>query len=506
MTWKKKGSRILSILAIILIANSVYVYATPPACDQKEYFKNEGKVTEYYFNEGSGIITHDDSGDQKTGYLHGDTDWVSERDSNIYGTLSSIDAALSFDGDGDYVNVSYSTDFNVGSSQSSCAVSAWIKVAENSSDYMVICGIWSYNGLFPEEDENAYLEGWWLYLDEGHLGFGSLYGQVLRDEAYRFSIVDSDGVDLRDGYWHFVACEYRDYYYYLYIDPVIISPNCVEQSYNLIGSFGCASDSSSTGDNDFLIGCSWDTDIYDWSYYYFFEGVIDNLHVYQIYSDSPRMFGCGSSAYWSFDERHGSIINDRIDCDYMDPNVYGWNSYGELNGEYYFVPGVDKFQLQFGPTNDGYACIYDSPGIDLGGDMYIEFFFTRASGQIDIIESLLSKIDVTSGTIQDGYMIYLNNENRIIFKSYNGGTVSSLISPTNTISTGTTYHVWLWLFSNTMYMDIDLVNGQDVYASSSSWNGIGSTTNHLYFGAALDYPGNYCYYNGTLDEVIFSNL
>jgi hypothetical protein len=85
----------------------------------------DGLVGEWHFDEGSGNIAKDSSGNNNDGIIHG-----AEFDDGKFGK------ALSFDGVDDYVERSYDPDFTPGND--SWTIALWVKAPRRNSDYFLV--------------------------------------------------------------------------------------------------------------------------------------------------------------------------------------------------------------------------------------------------------------------------------------------------------------------------------------------------------------------------------
>jgi hypothetical protein len=144
---------------------------------------NEGLVAYWSFDEGSGDIAHDDSGNGNDGTVYGAT-WVA----GVSGY------ALEFDGVGDYVERPYDPDFTPGTGP--WTVAAWVKAAGGSISGKIVS--WYRCGADPHcsgEDSAVYrlsvsdnnTVGWWVRDDDGN-------GDILGGTG-----------PVGNGYWHHVA-------------------------------------------------------------------------------------------------------------------------------------------------------------------------------------------------------------------------------------------------------------------------------------------------------------
>ncbi len=210
----------------------------------------------------------------KKGLLNGDVAGTDEKDDNING-----DGALTFDGNGDYVHVNHSADFNIGSNN--FVISSLIKTSSEETD-LIICSK-------TQADNN----GFSFYLS----GAGLLTFSVW-DNSANAIIYYVNGDDLRDDDSHYVAVEIFQNTASIYnVDPFSGSYGEVEEYVDFPQDPG-------DNTNPFYIGKK------DTSY---FEGDIEySLYFYTLetsFSLNPpypanrdRMWGLENVCYLSMDE------------------------------------------------------------------------------------------------------------------------------------------------------------------------------------------------------------
>lgn len=151
---------------------------------------NTGRLVAWWkFDDGSGRIATDSSGNGHDGKLVGDTNWVN----GVAG------GALAFDGDGDYVDVGKDPDFDI---TRQITIAAWIKV--NSFDR-------EWQAIVTKGDRAWRLQRNW---DKNTLEFacsglvvpGTSWGQIFGT------------TNVNDGHWHHVAGVYDEEKLCLYVD------------------------------------------------------------------------------------------------------------------------------------------------------------------------------------------------------------------------------------------------------------------------------------------------
>ncbi len=351
-------------------------------------YYNFNDIYSYYDEELDEDIDYvwDDSGRDKKGILKGnDIDGTDERDNNINGN-----GALAFNGNDDYVHVNHSTDFDIGSNN--FAISALIKASSDGSDFPICSKL--------DPDDN----GFTFYLDDqGLLGF------TVWESGSSSSIVDTNGDDLRDDNWHFVAVEVFQDTARLYIDPSAGSYGEVEVANNF---------NDDPGDNDvpFYIGREDDE---------YYKGDIDFIYFYKLETSvlpaptsRDRMWGLENVGYWPMDEgliesmpSDRNYINDMVRSDFhsyglADPGVTSFSSSGGINGN--SAPGTHCLQSY----GNGGVTVNDAGnylGFNCGpyeDDIYIEFWVSIED--IDDNIMLVEKWDWLSVNTANGYRVYID--------------------------------------------------------------------------------------------------
>ena len=151
---------------------------------------NTGRLVAHWkFDDGSGNIAADSSGNAHNGTLLGDTGWVD----------GILDGALAFDGDGDYVDIGKSPDFDI---ENQITVSAWIKVNAFDRNWQAIVAKGDRAWRLQRNVGESTLE----FACSGLVVPGTDWGQIFGT------------TDVNDGHWHHVAGVYDEEKIYLYID------------------------------------------------------------------------------------------------------------------------------------------------------------------------------------------------------------------------------------------------------------------------------------------------
>lgn len=493
MSNKQKVSFLVLAIVFVFLTTGLQAQYYYGSWDYGNYSKhNTTHMAMYNFNEGIGTTTHDDSGRNKTGFLYG-TSWAPEKDNNL-----PQNAALYFDG-GDFVKVANNADFNISSANvNGFTISAMIKVSLGCvKPYLMICSKYQY---ISESAAN----GFTFYITNGQLRFTAYNG------TNRADIQDVNGHELRDGRWHFVAVEYLDGVYTLYIDP---TETDIGQSCS-INSFVQPANNT----NDFFIGrrdVSWD---YDKD----FVGTIDCLYLYEIEPTSVlnppnRMWGFNNEGYWSFDE--GSSTSEGIVNDLVRWTSYtaGYHNYGKICGTgFYFLDRLNAWKGEHAAEFNNavqipntYVQVTDptnrldfaaNPGAE---NLYIEFLLWPNNNSILQYTPLIEKYDYNP---DNGYRIYftkISNDSLgyLSFEVANNGSTGRLTS--QNIYFNGWIHVWAWAQAGVLHLMLtDDTHGICFPEVTQPINcGIGATTSPLYFGSSL--INNYRrYYDGWMDEIV----
>lgn len=404
----------------------------------------------------------DDSGRDKKGLLQEDVSTTQERDSNIDG----INAALSFNGEDEYVHVNHSSDFNI--SSYNFVISALIKTDSEESE-LTICS----KGDFANNGFSFYL------------GAGLLTFKVWENAASQF-IVDSDGDDLRDDEWHYVAVESFEGTLRLYIDPHAGSYGEVEVYSNF---------PQDPGNNayPFCIGKG-QTDYYD--------GDIDFIYFYAIetsYLPSPasrnRMWGMENVGYWPMDEgliesvpEDRNYINDMVRSDFHSYGLAepGTTAFASSNSVGNSAPGTHCLQMY----GEGFVNVDDTGNyLDFDcqsgeDDIYIELWVNIEDVEDDMM--LVEKWDWNGESDADGYRLYIYYYGLLGTYDFKFELANSTITTLSLsgITPGYWYHVWAWSDGGAgtmnMYYDSHLQGSSS--ASTTNSYGIGPTDNDLHFG------------------------
>ncbi len=151
---------------------------------------NTGQLIAWWkLDDGSGNTATDSSGFGRNGKLIGDPNWID----GIAG------GALSFDGDGDYVDMGKDPAFDI---KKQITVSAWIKVNAFDKDWQNVISKGDRSWRLQRNQGENTLEFACSGLVVPGSDWGPIYGNI----------------DVDDGHWHHVAGVYDQQNIYLYID------------------------------------------------------------------------------------------------------------------------------------------------------------------------------------------------------------------------------------------------------------------------------------------------
>ncbi|HLP47569.1 MAG TPA: LamG-like jellyroll fold domain-containing protein [Candidatus Kapabacteria bacterium] len=496
MSNKKKV--LFLVLGIVFVFLTMELPATYPypSWDYGNYsLYNTTHMALYNFNEGVGSSTRDDSGRGKTGIFSNPVLWVQEKDLNL-----TQNAAVYFNGSGQYATVAHNTDFNISSAEVKGFVfSAMIKADICTKPYMMICSKYEYIAGPP-----VTATGFTFYLTNGNLRFTAYNG------SSQANIQDSSGADLRDGLWHFVAVEYFNGTYRLFIDP--------KETFN--GQV-CAVNSTvqpANNKKDFFIAHR--EHPYGWDDDKDFQGTIDCLYFYEIepetvFNPPHRMWGFNNEGYWGFDEGSGTPYNIINDLARWTSNTAGYHSYGKFYGTgFNFLARTSAWKgehaAEFNNVSlmNTYIQVPDPTNrLDFAAnpnyeDLYIEFLF-MLNNTVSSQSPLVEKYDPSPA---NGYRVYYvgsYSTGTLYFEVARNGLTGRVQTPVLSFGAGWK-HVWAWAQNGVLHL---IVKNE---SSGATWQftqgitcGIGASSNPLYFAIR---PSSQYYYDGWLDEVVIGRL
>ena len=177
--------KLLILLLLCSLCSSAFgQFQQKPFLGQQIDWSNplsKGLVAGWWFNEGTGNIVNDFSGNGNTGMCVADTHFVPGK----------FGPALSFDGTGDYVNCGTSSIFNI--TNTPLTIIAWINstARANAVEYNIV-------GKGDTGGNRSY----WLRV------LGATTTARLRFGTIENYIYNATGVDMHDGLWHQAAGVY----------------------------------------------------------------------------------------------------------------------------------------------------------------------------------------------------------------------------------------------------------------------------------------------------------
>lgn len=432
-------------------------------------FMNSDLVAEYYFNEGYGSQTRDDSGNNNDGLLF-NTVWTNGKNIN--------NAALFFNSNNwAYVSINQNVRINdIGSWPNFC-IYANIKIGSSASSTLPIISKVSGSG----DTTN----GFNFYIDvNGHLSF------VAYNNTEILTIIDEDGKDLKDDKWHFVAVTYCDGIYALYIDPTLHSNGIVETMESNI------SPGYNTG--NLLIGRgTFRGDPYSINFY--FHGTIDDVHIYELGNELP--WGGYKQAYYTFDEgdaEFNDFINDRCTWNYENRGIMNRCTFTPI-----CIKGANALYVRnLNPTDNVYAMIPDNDdSLDLSNhDFFLSFYFRKNENTGSQKETLLKKFDDLPR--DNGYHIYICDNYLFVSILNDGSNYGTQIM--DQISLNTWYEIQIFCKNNIFgcYMSS---SGSVLF--DQQWQIFkypGPTINNLYIGNNNPAEGIREPFNGIIDDLVIS--
>jgi len=210
---------------------------------------NTGRLMAWWkFDDGSGSIAIDSSGNSHNGTLMGDTSWVD----GIAG------GALAFDGDGDYVDIGKAPDFDI---TQQITISAWIKVNAFDRDWQTIVAKGDRAWRLQRNWGESTLE----FACSGLVVPGTEWGQIFGT------------VGVNDGHWHHVAGVYDQEKLYLYIDGRL------DVSAEVFGNIRVNDEPVYIGENSEKPQRFW-------------NGLIDDVHIYSYALNTDEISAIAQSA------------------------------------------------------------------------------------------------------------------------------------------------------------------------------------------------------------------
>jgi hypothetical protein len=271
-----------------------YTSAEPTIALSQEFPSDYGLVAEWHFDEGSGNVTEDSSGNGNDGIKYGAT-WTT----GVSGT------ALEFDGVDDYAESSLNSALN-----SNLTIELWMKSKYQSSN---------------QEDQRRILD-----LDtSGSRGFQlclSPNGTLLIDNTGGPDSEAHTSKSYNDGNWHHIVGIREGSNYHLYVDGLYKnSTSGMIPSYNYVYIAKIAE---------------------NWGY---FNGTIDEVRIYnrsltadEIKTHYEEKKSPGLVAEWHFDEGSGNITEDSSGNG-NDGTIHGATWTTGVSGKALEFDGVDEY-------------------------------------------------------------------------------------------------------------------------------------------------------------------
>ncbi|MDG6224732.1 MAG: hypothetical protein QCI82_04380 [Candidatus Thermoplasmatota archaeon] len=431
-----------------------FVSSIPETLDQNYFFFDNSIQAEYYFNEGFGSTTRDDSGNGNTMNLIS-TNWVAGRDTNF--AIEFVNPSSAYVNDNNNLNV------------------------ENSVKWCIYFNIKIYTycnantRIFSKYDINN--GGLICEIINGVIYFQINPNIIGNDDV----VFDRSQTDLIDNLWHFIGFSYEGGIYRIHIDPSNSNDGCVAEK----------SSSMKVKDNngDLILGEQNS-----------FFGRFDDYHWTEIVEDFPWMNN--TVGYWTFDENYGPgtvYVNDRITWNHEDKSTF-------CNAFFTNNPAKGISSLEFQSQLSSRVEIPHSNDLSLvpdGKDLYIELWYYKFEYED---ATLIAKThNQQEGRHSNGYKVYYESlgmqelltfsiNNKIGPIQYEGKLQSNI-----QLSLNQWYHLYARYYDNIMYLDVfDENNNMIIDLDCEYIHGIGFSDDSLFFG----YDGISTYYSGILDEII----
>jgi len=280
-----------------------------------------GLVGYWSFDEGSGNVAYDASGNNNHGTLINGPQW----------TTGKVGGGLSFDGVDDYVRIPHSASLDI---DAHFTISAWIKTTANMSGACCVT-----HNIFRKFVVPKYITMGISYNTEIYLLLKDDNGNSLNPRGYTPA-----GNRVNNGEWHHIVAVRDGIYGYLYYDGVLFA----SASNPNIGSV------SNLG--GLAIGFG-------------FNGLIDEVRIYnralseeeiRYHYNYTRPKGALSPtamkddpslvAYWSFNEGNGTIVNDQSGNNNNGRLYLG--SSGNTDPAKAWSPGISGTALSFDGRDD----------------------------------------------------------------------------------------------------------------------------------------------------------
>jgi hypothetical protein len=418
--------------------------------------KTEEMVAHWPFDEGTGSVAYDQSGNNNDGNIISGS-WVN----GISGK------ALDFDGVNDYVQIpsdnslSFNADFTL---------AMWIKHS-GAAESNGIGGGWRMISRQTHTD---------LYhiriADSSSNVKNGLVEMEIRDEGPLYEVTSQTNVT--DGSWYYIVGLRSGDEIKVYVNGEL------EGKAN-------ATSAPLTPDVDLQIGRIAMSDRE------YFDGIIDEISMYnyalsdeeieQNYEDMKPIINKTEElvAHWPFDENTGSVVYDHS----------GNNNDGDIISASW-VDGINNSALGFNGTND-YVDVPTSTSLDITGEITIEAWI-KAKGSSKYY-AIVDKYRYTGG-LTYGYTLYLT-DGVLRLSIYSGSNGFGDLIGVADLRDDTWHHVvGEWDGTKiSVYVDGE-------WEESVNWSyAPSSTTNDLGIGKRLSGWGGNMYFDGIIDEVSIYN-
>lgn len=410
-------------------------------------------LSHWAFDENSGTVAVDSSGNQFNGSLLNGPIWSSGMKGN----------SLKFDGIDDRVDVGSYAALEMGIGDFS--VSTWVKMGSNQLPYPTIL---AKGGT---SNTNA---GYWFYISGQKIKF------VFGDGNQRIS-TSSNTVNVMDNTWHHIAVTVdRDGNAVYYVDGVNSGTYDVS-SFNgkdisnpsrvlIIGTTG--------GSTSLMNGYLDDVKMFN-------KSLSQNEIVDLMQLSSPQNNQGDYISYWALDETSGTTANDTGSNDY-DGTL--------LNGPLW-SQGMVNNALQFDGTNDIIDCGNGS-GLDMGTDDWSVAAWVKMGTNQNVYPTILAK-GASSNSVP-GYWMYVYGS-RIRFTIGDGTQRITTYSEILNLTDNSWHHIAVTADRDgnaTFYFDGNAAGTYDV----SSFNGkiLANSSRTLTIGGS---GGSTSFFNGKIDEV-----
>ena len=372
--------KIISMMVVALMLFGAFTVLINTGTENVKAADDNGLVAYWDFDEGSGNVLYDRSGNGNDGSVYGAA-WVD----GIKGK------ALSFDGNNDYVEVPHSDKFYIDNG----TIEFWFMARD--TDYTVLIT----KNLIGHYDD---------------IGIGIETDGRLKVDYDKYDISPSyqlfSNEPIKTDRWYYIALTWGNGMG-LYIDGVLEDSNDVQSRLR-------------AGTAPILIGGADENYTTNPTH---FNGIIDEVRIYnrtlsaeEIQAHYNEIIGNGNSdspvAYWDFDEGTGTILHDKSGNG-NDGTIYGAT----------WVDGIKGKALSFDGTGD-YVDISNDPALVISGNVSLEVWV-----MIDTLSGLQNIVRKSYA----GYNYYMRLEDdRIAFKC--GGLTPKAVYSTELLETGKWYH------------------------------------------------------------------